>query len=151
MATKVCTKCGPPAQTLDNFALRSRSKGTYSAVCRLCQREYGKQHYQANKASYIAKARLRTKSVRQAAREYVLEYLRSHPCADCGESDPVVLEFDHQHSKKTDVGNLIRAAVALEVLKAEIEKCQVVCANCHKRRTAKTYNWYKSLANNTRP
>lgn len=57
---------------------------------------------------------------------------------DCGETDPIVLEFDHINNDKLDnVCALATSAVALERLKNEIEKCEVVCSNCHRRRTAK--------------
>jgi hypothetical protein len=63
----------------------------------------------------------------------VQEYKAAHPCADCGEADPVVLEFDHlpQFQKLCEP---VRAKT-LAKAQAEVEKCEVVCANCHARRT----------------
>jgi hypothetical protein len=140
---KICTKCGPPAQPVDQYAWRYKARGVRSSVCRTCQSKYGKQHYHTYRDKYIAKAGIRNKIVRKAARDFVLGYLREHPCVDCGESDPVVLEFDHQHGKITEVGNFMRAAASLKTLREEIATCEVVCANCHKRRTAKRFHWYK--------
>ncbi len=57
-------------------------------------------------------------------------------CADCGETDPIVLEFDHQHSKAHNVATMMHHS--FETIIAEMEKCEVVCANCHRRRTDKT-------------
>ena len=64
----------------------------------------------------------------------ILDFLREHPCVDCGERDPLVLEFDHLRDKDFDIA---RGYVdcSLEKLLAEISKCEVVCANCHRRRT----------------
>src|SRR5438876_11904036 len=105
---------------MEEFAWRFKSKGVRNAVCRTCQSKYGKQYYHTYRDKYIAKAGVRNKVVRQAARDFVLGYLREYPCVDCGESDPVVLEFDHQHSKIAEIGTLMRAAASLETLKAEI-------------------------------
>lgn len=65
---------------------------------------------------------------------FIYEYLRSHPCVDCGETDPIVLEFDHISPK----GHRISlCSMSLERLIAEVAKCKVRCANCHKRRHSK--------------
>jgi hypothetical protein len=67
----------------------------------------------------------------------VLDILERTVCTDCGEADPVVLEFDHVGPKTGDVGQLVRDGVRLARLKEEIAKCEVVCACCHRRRTAR--------------
>lgn len=53
---------------------------------------------------------------------------------DCGEADPVVLDFDHLEDKLDDVSTIVNNGTWEAVL-AEIKKCEVVCANCHRRRT----------------
>jgi hypothetical protein len=67
--------------------------------------------------------------------EWLIDYLGVNPCTDCGESDPMVLEFDHVADKNFNI------SVALTVrswksVSAEIARCEVVCVNCHRRRTA---------------
>jgi hypothetical protein len=83
--------------------------------------------------------------VRSVNHKNVLEYLAAHPCVDCGEKDPIVLQFDHikPEEKKNSVARLIDGSHWDNVL-AEIEKCRVVCANCHTRRTAKQFGWWKA-------
>lgn len=76
-------------------------------------------------------------------RKYVLNYLVSHPCVDCGESDPVVLDFDHQKGKIDNVSDLIKNRNSIELIAKEIDKCVIRCANCHRRKTAKDFGWYK--------
>lgn len=67
-------------------------------------------------------------------------------CIDCGEVDPIVLHFDHVRGKKLgNVTTMAHAQRPLEVLRAEIAKCEVRCANCHTRRTASTGGWWKTL------
>lgn len=82
----------------------------------------------------------------KAARKWYLEYLRTHPCVVCGEPDPVVLEFDHvRGEKRAEVSALLMKITNWKAVLAEIEKCDVVCANCHRRRTAKKQKWYKDF------
>jgi hypothetical protein len=73
----------------------------------------------------------------------VIEYLLDHPCVDCGISDPLVLEFDHMDNKIMDVSSLAGSSVAWKRVEAEIAKCVVRCANCHRKRTALDRGWYK--------
>jgi hypothetical protein len=68
-------------------------------------------------------------------------YLREHPCTDCGEPDIVVLEFDHLRDKTANVSQLVRHASWARVLE-EIAKCEVACANCHRRRTARRAGYH---------
>lgn len=143
MDTKICSSCGPPAQPIENFAIRSLARGTRQAVCKTCQRVYSRAHYQTYRSAYIEKARLRNAEQSRTNAEFLIEYLAAHPCVDCGETDIVVLEFDHQRDKLLDVSALSREGYSLARLKQEIAKCEVVCANCHRRRTAKQFGWYK--------
>ena len=80
-------------------------------------------------------------------RIFVAEYLKAHPCVDCGEDDPIVLDFDHlDGAKKTDtISRMVRNNVTNDRLLEEIAKCVVRCANCHRRRTAQQNFWiYKT-------
>lgn len=65
-------------------------------------------------------------------------YLIRHPCVDCGEKDIAVLEFDHIHKyrKSNDVSKLITMRSPFKKVVSEISKCEVRCANCHRRKTA---------------
>lgn len=84
--------------------------------------------------------------MRAEAREFVMNHFLSHPCVDCGETDPIVLEFDHVRGvKSANIGVLLRKRSAVKTLAAEIEKCEVRCANCHRRVTAQRGNWWKNL------
>ena len=70
-------------------------------------------------------------------REYIDNYLTSHPCVDCGEKDIVVLDFDHVRGiKEIEVTRMIKRN-SLKKIDEEIKKCEVRCANCHRRRHKK--------------
>ena len=121
---------------MDAFAWRRRERGQRDTYCRPCRSAYGKEHYAANRQRYIDQARTRKRS--EAAIRYglLIEFFRDHPCSDCGETDPVVLEFDHLRDKEFNVGSGLADRAWTRVV-AEMEKCDVVCANCHRRRTSR--------------
>jgi hypothetical protein len=108
--------------------------------CRSCFAAYfrarGDLHRHQSKAA--KKARVRR------LRAHVLEYLREHPCVECGEPDPIVLEFDHVADKSTAIATLLSGGAPLKDIEAEIARCEVVCASCHKRRTARRAGWRRA-------
>lgn len=61
---------------------------------------------------------------------------------DCGETDPVVLEFDHIRDKRGDVTQMISGGLLWDTVEAEIAKCEVRCVNCHVRKSAKSIGIY---------
>ena len=79
-------------------------------------------------------------------RARVLEYLWNHSCVDCGESDPIILEFDHVTGKKRESISLaVSRGWGWASIEAEIAKCEVRCANCHARKTARKLGSYRTL------
>jgi 5-methylcytosine-specific restriction endonuclease McrA len=99
------------------------------------QREASRRHYVANRDHVIAKAKESSKIIRARIRAHITEHLKAHPCVDCGETDPVILEFDHVVGKDFNLSDAARKGVSMKRLKAEIAKCEVRCANCHRRKT----------------
>ncbi len=83
---------------------------------------------------------------RYPAREKVLEYLQEHFCVDCGETDFIILDFDHRigEKKKNGISALVTAGYCWDTVKKEIDKCDVRCANCHRKKTAVDFKWYKN-------
>jgi hypothetical protein len=83
----------------DDFAWRRKAKGQRDTFCRPCRSAYGREHYLANKQRYIDQAQVQKRKLSRERTSYLLEYFALHPCTDCGETDPVVLEFDHLRDK----------------------------------------------------
>lgn len=83
----------------------------------------------------IARAMAHKTKTRQDMREFLRQYLREHPCVDCGEDDIIVLDFEHQGDKMFNISEAPSLGVGWKTLKAEIAKCEVRCANCHRRKT----------------
>ena len=98
-----CYRCGE-TKAADDFAWKRKERNQRDSFCRPCRAAYGRAHYQANKARYIEQAAARSRIVRLERTRFLLEYFALHPCVDCGESDAVVLEFDHLGDKSFNIG-----------------------------------------------
>jgi hypothetical protein len=81
--------------------------------------------------------------MREMAREYVYQYLLTHPCESCGEADPRVLEFHHTGDKEKAVSELVAGGYSIETIQAEIDKCSVLCSNCHRKLTMNDRGWFR--------
>jgi hypothetical protein len=121
---------------VDDFSWRRKAKGERDTYCRPCRSAYGRKHYEANRQRYIDQAAVSRRKLTLARTRYLIRYFESHPCLDCGESDPVVLEFDHLRDKSFAIGRQLSRTNWQRILE-EMKKCEVVCANCHRRRTAR--------------
>lgn len=140
---KACTGCGQ-VKPLDDFPVRSTRRDGRQSRCFVCQRSAVRAHYEDNRAYYIDKARTRKQELREINRTWVGEYLRRNPCTDCGEGDIRCLQFDHVRGVKRDhVSTMICAPKSLAEIQAEVAKCEVRCANCHARRTAEQFGWWR--------
>jgi hypothetical protein len=143
MDTKKCNKCERLLPETD-FAFRSRALGKRLGICKLCTNASGREHYERYKQYYKDKARRRDASYRKEIRSKIFEYLSAHACVDCGEGDPVVLEFDHVRGKKTTtISAMITRKSSWTTFLKEIRKCEIRCANCHRRRTYTLINSYR--------
>ena len=84
----------------------------------------------------VEKSNARQRNRNSKIRRYIQEYKQGKQCADCGEDYPYwILEFDHLENKSFTIGNTSEHRANIDALKKEIEKCEVVCANCHRNRT----------------
>ena len=107
--------------------------------CKECRKEKDKSYHQGRDLT-IKYQQVKIRS--EANKKALVEYLLTHPCESCGEADPVVLEFHHIQDKKENVSNMIQS-YSWDTISKEIAKCKVLCANCHRRVTAKEQNFFK--------
>lgn len=138
-----CTRCREE-KSIEAFNFKYKEKGIRQSHCRQCASLLIRKHYLAHKEYYLKKARSRNNRMRTEVRNYVWGFLKSHPCVDCGETDPIVLEFDHIVEKKDNIGTMIKYS-SVKGIKEEINNCEVRCANCHRRITAKRQKWTKQI------
>lgn len=104
---------------------------------KLIQKATAAEHYRRNAPEIKARAKAHNAKTSDIVRAWVAEYLRGHPCVDCGEIDSIVLEFYHRDraAKRIEISRMLRRGFSLESVKAEVGKCDVRCANCHRRKT----------------
>lgn len=137
----ICKQHLPPGE----FNRRRRSADGLQIHCRECNRIASRAYYRRNPVKHVRDVNENKLEYIARNREVVLAHLLANPCVDCGESDPTVLEFDHVRGQKEgDVARLAAYPVALERLVAEIAKCEIRCANCHRRRTSVVFGWWRS-------
>lgn len=99
------------------------------------QADYSRKHYEKNKEKRLADNKAR----REAAKDYLRKIKESNPCADCDNFWPYyVMHFDHVRGEKiVEVSALASKGWSIKRIETEVEKCDVVCANCHAERTWK--------------
>lgn len=141
MDKKICTKCKKEKE-LTVFSKRSVAKNTYAPWCKECFAEYDRNRW--NNGDSVRKIRNKKNIIRRN-RVRLWELLTSSSCMDCSDSDPVILEFDHREpeQKLHNISEMLSSALSWKRIQAEIDKCDIVCANCHRRRTAKTRGFWK--------
>ena len=133
--TKVCGACGR-RKAVARFGKRAKSKDGLNAKCKDCYNEYLCAR-RRNSPAARAKQRKWSRQSQIAFRLRIRRLKEASPCKDCGQSYPgYVMQFDHRpgEEKKDNVASLVRCGKVIETL-AEIEKCDLVCANCHFERT----------------
>ncbi len=142
----VVKKC-PRCQLVLDASVFGKSKAKADGLqshCKPCRKETNRAYY-LRTPERNPQRQARNVRARAEANAYVLEYLAAHPCVDCGESDIVVLEFDHvRDEKEHTISSLISRGSGLATIAAEIAKCEVRCANCHRRVTARRAGWQRA-------
>jgi hypothetical protein len=141
---KICSGCGEERDAERVFAWKNKARGTRQHWCKFCQAEANKTHYQNNKQIYLDRAITRNARVNTENKQRLYAYLSTHPCLDCGQTDIRVLEFDHVRGDKIlDIAKLLDRAISWSTIEAEIAKCEVRCANCHRRKTLERGKWWR--------
>jgi hypothetical protein len=138
-----CSACGT-YKSSGEFSFSDEALRSLNSYCRKCHAVYRHAHYLAHKPDYVRRAIAQVKTRREENRRQVLLFYSTHPCVDCGTENLLVLEFDHRDptQKLTEVAKLMVNRRWPRV-RAEIEKCDVRCVNCHRRRTAREFGWAK--------
>lgn|SRR5208282_1801508 len=131
-----CTKCNAD-KAEGEFHFRNKALGTRRSRCKTCMSDYNTSYY-VSSLTRAERVKLRRRTQRWTSKQFVQQYLTTHPCIDCSESDPVCLDFDHVRGKKFhEISLLVREGYSLVAIIAEIKKCKVRCANCHRKITAR--------------
>lgn len=97
------------------------------------QKEASRRWYLKNRETHMRRVMERS----AALRKEVYDYKEMNPCQDCGKKYPhPVMEFDHVRGEKvSNVGDILNRNHSRAQMWTEIDKCDLVCANCHRLRT----------------
>lgn len=127
---KYCYKC-QTEKPLSEFSINKTRKDELSDHCRSCHKVMRRKHYENNKEKIL-------EQVEKKKKEYKEWYdsLKNKPCKDCGNSyPPYVMDFDHLRDKDFSLSTTLRYSWGKKRILKEIEKCELVCSNCHRIRT----------------
>jgi len=145
----MCPKCLKHKDE-EQFFMRNKETGKRHSQCKVCyqlhRQNYYVEHYEKYKEQYLLRAKTRREKLRQEYRENMLRYLANKECQHCGEKDIRVLELDHINPAKKlfTISQAVKLGFSWEEVLLEIEKCRILCANCHKKITAQQFSWYKT-------
>jgi hypothetical protein len=140
---KQCSVC-KSTKPLNQFNKNSTRKDGRQTHCKECGQKHSRAYYAANREKHCKVVKVRKKREIEGNQIRLLSYLAEHPCVDCGEKDVIVLEFDHVRGvKRFAVSELLRRGNAWASIEVEIQKCEVRCANCHRRKTSSRGNHYR--------
>lgn len=143
---KKCTKC-KIEKNENEFHYRDAKREKRKSYCSECSKNYRKSYYDGHRKEAIEYSLKSTKRRKIESQQFIWDYLLENPCVVCKESDPIVLEFDHRDpsNKISSVSDMVNDKLSIKKIKNEIEKCDVLCSNCHKRKTAIQYGWHKNV------
>jgi len=138
--TKPCPKC-LSTKSLQAFPRRGAGRSP-SGYCLECQRVYSRAHYRRNKAKHNARRHANQVVYVARNKQRMRVFLEDRSCIDCGNANPIVLEFDHVRGKKRyEISIMLNAGFAWARILEEVAKCEIRCANCHRVKTAVQLNW----------
>lgn len=128
------------------FPIVNRKTGRI-IYCIECKRKYDREYW-----NNVKKLKSNIKNQQQALirirnRTYIIELLKKSKCMDCPNNDWRVLEFDHRDTKKKLFNIADSSCISINKIQEEIDKCDIVCANCHCIRTIKQRGYYLNTGN----
>ena len=129
-AMKICTRCRQELP-FDLFGKNKSKKDGLQTHCKTCRKEINNNHYK--NSSKRREAVRRNASLHKIRNTEFLNEVKSQGCCKCGEAELCVLDFHHLGRNKDFDISKKRGSFSIEKLKNELEKCIVVCSNCHRK------------------
>lgn len=125
---KECTKCNIK-KNLEDFSKKKTAKDGRHSQCRVCTRKSTREHYKNNKQYYKDKS----KSYRKKMTQWFVDFKSTLSCNRCGENRWWVLDFHHKNPQNKEYSlSGLASNVSKETFFKEVEKCEVLCSNCHR-------------------
>ena len=130
METKICTKCKRELPW-DNFRWKNKSENKKHSQCKDCEKQADKEYYLKNgERRQAVRDRANVQKINNLK---LVEKVKSQGCAKCGEKRIHVLDLHHidPDGKVSEIAHMVKSS-SFESLQQEINKCIVLCANCHR-------------------
>jgi len=145
METRTCSQCKiEKPLTKEFFNTKDKLGVKFRTDCKECQHEKQSGCYK-KKADYYKRVNKEYRAVLKEQNQKLLwDFLLVHPCVKYGETNPIVLELDHLRDKQYCISEIIFSHT-WESVQEEMQKCQVLCSNCHKKKTAKDFGHYRYI------
>lgn len=89
--------------------------------------------HKKSKQQLLKEKRIRNKDLKNSIRKYILNFKFENGCTQCKDKRWFCLDFHHKHDKYKGVSKMISQGYSLKKIKQEISKCEILCANCHKK------------------
>jgi len=128
---RTCSLC-KIAKPVSEYHNHKNGKDGLRSRCKECNRTEARRHYQKNPTPYKTRARTSRKHIAAFARDWLRALKGRMGCCLCGISNPVVLEFHHLNQSQKELAVTTSISKGKATLQRELERCVVVCANCHK-------------------
>ena len=127
MSEKICNNCGK-SKDEEKFV---KKHGKFGTICLECQRIKMREHYVNNKSYYCKKARKRTNDLK----DWFKDLKNTLCCKNCGENHVACLDFHHKNPEEKDIelSLVVHQGWSKKRILNEIEKCDVLCSNCHRK------------------
>jgi len=116
--------------------------GQRCSFCRSCRREYDRLFHRNRTTEQLERKLLLQRERLLENRKKLYEYFSEHPCEICGETRIPCLQFHHLDKDNKLFTISSNMSKSWKSIKKEIDKCTVLCANCHFVQTAEELNWY---------
>lgn len=128
---KICLYCSASEENVPFVTGKNK--------CKDCYNKWFKVYYKTNQDKKQQNRDLVRKNKpkrKQRNRDLVNNLKRGKPCTDCGISyHPHLMDFDHLNDKVANVSYMVINCWSQTEIIAEISKCELVCSNCHRKRT----------------
>ncbi len=93
------------------------------------RRQYRRKWYSENKTS----EKQHVKNRKKAIKKWLQLYKKDLKCTKCPENHPATLDFHHHSGKEFEIAYMVANGYSIERIKKELEKCDVLCSNCHRK------------------
>lgn len=126
----ICNKCKQNKNSSE-FSFRNTLKGIRHKICKTCKKDIDNNDYHTKPGRKQSIRKAMKNSVTKL-RKYVEEYKKQKCCSKCGDKRHYVLDFHHTEDKIFNISNGCQRGISEETLQKEMDKCILLCANCHR-------------------